>query len=233
MKYVSVDGNRRVQPLQRLDGDQSHDRLLILQQGKVTHDQCRQRGIPARQLRQRVQERRCAADRRHVLNSEVTMAQKSVSGAGHAVLKWVAGIAASVITGVLVWQLTDGTGPPAPTPPAPTRENDSTPAPPAAVCHVDGAVYVRETNQPLAGIEVHYLRFNPNTGTNEGRRRLATTAPDGRFSMDCSSIEAEYFPLQLELVGPHLRMPHQTSESVRQGEIRHDVFIYVPDQLRK
>jgi hypothetical protein len=126
------------------------------------------------------------------------MAQERVARAGHAVLKWLAGIAASVIAGVLLWQLTDGNGPPAPAPQNPTEENE--PAPPAVVCHVDGAVYDKDTNQPLAGIEVHYLRStqDPNEFIHGVRSRLATTAPDGRFGADCSSIEPENFSLRLE-----------------------------------
>ena len=156
------------------------------------------------------------------------MAQEGVSRAGHAVLKWLAGIAASVIAGVVLWQLTDG--PPAPTPPAPTEENESAPAPPAVVCHVDGAVYDGETKQPLAAIEVRYYRLtqDPNKRILEGR--LATTAPDGRFSADCSSLEAGNFPFQLVLVGRNWRRPHHTNEYVRHGETRHDVNIYVSDQ---
>ena len=93
------------------------------------------------------------------------MAPKGVSRAGHAVLKWVASIAGSVITGVLIWKLTQDL--PAPTPPAPNEEKESTPAPPAVVCHVDGAVYDAETRQPLAAIQVQYYRFNQIRGSKE------------------------------------------------------------------
>jgi hypothetical protein len=146
-----------------------------------------------------------------------------------AVLKWLAGIAASIITGVVIWQLTHQS--PAHTPPSPDDSNRTPPA--AAVCHVGGAVYDRDTNQPLTGIEVHYVRFtqDPNEWIHGVRSRLATTGPDGRFSADCSTVEAENFPLRLELVGSNWRSRFQTDEYVRQGEGRNDINIYVPDRL--
>ncbi len=147
------------------------------------------------------------------------------------VFKWLAGIAASVIAGVVIWLLTHQPTPPPPPPPDDGRRRPQ----PAAVCHVAGRVYDRDTNQPLAGIEVHYIRItrDPNEWIHGVRSRLATTGPDGRFSADCSSVEAENFPLHLVLVGRNWRTQFQTEEYVRQGERKTDINIYVSDRVMR
>ena len=147
-----------------------------------------------------------------------------------AFIKWLAGITASIIAGVVIWQLTYQ--PPAPPPPPPGDAPDHEPPPPL-VCHVEGAVYDRGTNGPLPDIEVHYFRLtqDPSEWSHDVRSRLATTGPDGRFSGDCSSVEAENFPLRLELVGRNWRARFQTNEYVPQGVGRTNINIYVSDRL--
>ena len=149
-----------------------------------------------------------------------------------AVIKWLAGIAASIIAGVVIWQLTSQ---PPVTPPS-SNDDDAGRQPATVVCHVEGSVINRDTNQPLAGIEVHYFRRtqDPNEWLPGVRSKLATTGPDGRFSADCSSVEAENFPLRLVLVGRNWRAQFQTNEYIRQGERRNNINIYISDSfLRK
>jgi hypothetical protein len=148
-----------------------------------------------------------------------------------AIVKWLAGIAASIIAGVMIYQLTKE--PPRVNPP-PRPDTDQTPSAPE-VCHVAGAVYDRETNQPLADIEVQYFRHtqDPNEYVHGVRSQLATTGPDGRFSADCSTVEAENFPLRLVVASRNWRTPLQTNEYVRKGERRTDVNIYVSDRVMR
>jgi hypothetical protein len=148
----------------------------------------------------------------------------------NAVVKWLAGIIASIIAGLVVVYWTE----PRPNYPPDLRPPDQQPPTPTAeVCSAAGAVYDSESNRPLAGVEVHYLRRtqDPNKWIHTVRSRLATTGPDGRFTADCASVEAENFPLRLELVSPRWQTQYQTNEFVRRGEKRVDVNLFVSDRF--
>lgn len=143
-------------------------------------------------------------------------------------LKWLAGIAASIIAGVVIYQVTHNSQPSVPSP-----ASSSAQSPNVVSCNVAGAVFNQLDNRPIAGIEVHYFRFtrDPNEWIRGQRSRLATTGPDGRFSGDCSGVEPENFPLRLELTGPGWRHRFQSNEYVRHGESRTNINIYVPERL--
>jgi hypothetical protein len=155
----------------------------------------------------------------------------AIGGAMGAQFKWLAGIAASIIAGVAIWQLMRQ--PPAPPPPAPNLPAPTADGPSPVVCHASGAVYDRDDSRPLGGIEVHYSRRTQDSSPSldGARSRLATTGPDGRFSADCSSVEAENFPLRLELVASSWRGRFQTDEYIPRGERRTGINIYVAERL--
>lgn len=152
-----------------------------------------------------------------------------IGGAMGANVKWLVGIAAGIIAAVAMWQLVRQ--PPAP-PPAATDANPE-PAAAAVVCYAAGAVYDQDGSRPLGGVEVHYSRRTQDSSESNdgGRSRLATTGPDGRFSADCSSVEAENFPLRLELVAASWRGRFQTDEYIPRGERRTGINIYVAERL--
>jgi hypothetical protein len=142
--------------------------------------------------------------------------------------KWIAGIAATVISAVIIWHITsDG----APSPPPPPSEARNPAAPAILACRISGTIYDRGTNRPLPEIEVGYVRTTQDPGqwVRGVRSRLATTGADGRFSADCSSVEDDNFPLRIELSSRNWSAQLQTSEYVRKGEVREDVNIYVSD----
>lgn len=143
-----------------------------------------------------------------------------------AVIKWISGIVAGVLTGVLIWQFTQ----PKPNGGGAQQGGEN---PVVKECSVSGTVYNRDNNNPLPGIEIRYPRRTPDPDQylHNVRSRLATTGDDGKFSFDCSSIEKENFPLRIELNNRNWRgITHQTDEYIQQDTKRNDINIYVSDQ---
>jgi hypothetical protein len=143
-----------------------------------------------------------------------------------ALFKWLAGIGATVISAVIIWHITSGG---APSPPPPPYEPPT--APITLTCRIAGTVYDRDTNRPLSGVEVRYVRTtqDPNQWVHGVRSRLATTGADGNFSADCSSVEDENFPLRMVLTSHNWKVQFQTDEYIRKSDVREGVNIYVSD----
>ena len=148
--------------------------------------------------------------------------------------KWLAGIAATVIASVLIWWLTEGvrTRPDSPSP-ASSEPSSSLTSPIKEECHITGSVYNRDNNQPLANVDVGYFRFtqDKNSYIHGVKSRLATTNVDGSFEADCSQIEAENFPLRLQVTSRNWQSTFQTNEYIQRGTGRAGINIYVSDGL--
>jgi hypothetical protein len=109
----------------------------------------------------------------------------------------------------------------------------STPTP-TSLCSIDGKVYNSDNNQPLANVEVGYFRRTQDKTDydHDVKSRLATTGVDGSFNADCSNIEAENFPLRLQLSSRNWQTTIQTNEYVRRGP-RSGINLYVSDSLQR
>jgi hypothetical protein len=101
-------------------------------------------------------------------------------------------------------------------------------------CAMDGRILDRNSNQPIAGVNVQYFRFtaDANPYAHEVKSSLATSGPDGRFHFDCQSIEPENYPLRIVLSraqwGP---TSVETNEYLRAHDRKVDVNVFVNDQL--
>jgi hypothetical protein len=118
----------------------------------------------------------------------------------------------------------------APSPPPPAE----TPKP--ATCSVSGKVSDSDTHQPIANVEISYLRLtqDPNDWIHGVRSRLATTGPDGEFGGDCAAVERENFPLRIQLKkGDWGNLTYQTDEYVQYEQNRNNVNIYVSERRIK
>jgi len=66
-------------------------------------------------------------------------------------------------------------------------------------CSISGIVFDSDSNKPLSGVWVDLYRDFSNRRPQPLKRGVATTGPNGEFSINCSSIEESQFPLVLAL----------------------------------
>lgn len=154
---------------------------------------------------------------------------KNVSSFG----KWIAGIIAGVITGVLIWWLTEKKHDDLPIVQQPTVKTDTMAA---VICHIEGKVINKDNNQPLANVRVSYFRhtIDKTDYSHKLKARLATTDVDGKFIADCSKIEDENFPLRLHLQHEDWgALNVVTDEYVQKNEVKNHINIYVSHGLQK
>lgn len=117
---------------------------------------------------------------------------------------------------------------------APTASATGT-ATPAAVCRVSGTVFNYDNNQPLAGIELFYERItvDPTDALHQSRARLAQTAPNGRFSFDCSGIERENLPSTILFRHPAWRLPAPSRMAIGLGVDLAEQNLWVSDSAMR
>jgi hypothetical protein len=159
------------------------------------------------------------------------MARESSDSQGCASwFKWIVGILIALLAaGGGIVALLNYFNPPAPPPVTEPPPPTLTPM----VCFLSGKIYDQETNQPLSNVDVSYVRFTQdiNDFTHGVRSHLATTNPEGYFEADCSWVEAENFPLRLELHRRQWHYTEQTNEYIELGETRTGIVFYVPDSF--
>jgi hypothetical protein len=156
--------------------------------------------------------------------------------------KWLAGIAGSIITAVAIWWLTHPGGPlnREPSPKGPdnsvhkTFQDATATQTKIIVTRISGRVLNQDNNQPLANVDVGYFRItkDPTEYSHDIRSHLATTAPDGSFEADCSTIEAENFPLRLTLKDSSWgNATVELNEYVSRGATKTGINLYAQDSL--
>jgi hypothetical protein len=155
-------------------------------------------------------------------------------------LKWAVGIVIGLLAaggGVAAWIGMFKPHPPPPTYQAPSTSNQPpVESPKPIVCSVSGRVLDSDTHQPIAAVEVGYLRLtqDPNDWIHGVKSRLATSGPDGGFTCDCTAVEKDNFPLRILLKKNDWgKLTYQTDEYVQYGQDRKDVNIYLSENRIK
>lgn len=94
----------------------------------------------------------------------------------------------------------------------------------AGGCEISGVVFDEDRNVPLSAVNLGLSAAGARGETLA--RTVATTGPDGRFGFACPpGLEAEAFPIRIQLWHPNWVAIHVTAVEVTHGDRRSDVNI--------
>jgi len=79
---------------------------------------------------------------------------------------------------------------------------------------ISGLVYDSDSNKPLSGILIDIYTDRTDQRPTRLKAGVATTGPDGKFTIDCSWVEDTQFPLRLALRHKNWMATHITGVSI-------------------